>query len=88
MLAAWMLWASIHVVRLISAMFAIRHARIRGRAFPAHLESLLPHWRRVRFEGRRATLVLSNSVTSAAVLGWGAPMIARRAPAREDTRSR
>ena len=76
MLAAWMLWASIHVVRLISAIFAIRHARIRGRAFPAHLESLLPHWRRVRFEGRRTTLVLSNSVTSAAVLGCGAPMIA------------
>ena len=34
------------------------------------------HWRRVRSAGRRATLVLSDSVTTAAVLGWGAPMIA------------
>jgi hypothetical protein len=53
--------------------FAIRRARRRSRTFPVHLESRLPHWRRIRGEGRRATLVLSNSVTSAAVLGWGAP---------------
>src|SRR5262245_2431510 len=75
-LGAAMLWAGINIVRLLSAIFAIRRARRRSRTFPVHLESLLPHWRRIRGEGRRATLVLFNSVTRAAVLGWGAPMIA------------
>jgi len=75
-LAAWMVWTSIQLVRFVSAIVAIRRARARSRAFPSHLESVLPHWRRVRFEGRPATVVLSNSVTSAAVLGWGRPMIA------------
>ena len=75
-LAAWTLWASIQIVRFVSAIVAIRRARARSRAFPLHAESVLPHWRRVRGDGRRATLVLSDSVTTAAVLGWGAPMIA------------
>ena len=75
-LAAWTLWASIHIVRFVSAIVAIRRARARSRAFPSPAESVLPCWRRVRREGRRATLVLSDSVATAAVLGWGAPMIA------------
>jgi D-alanyl-D-alanine endopeptidase (penicillin-binding protein 7) len=70
------LWAGINILRLLSAIVAIRRVRLRSHALPAHLESLLPHWRRIRDEGRRATLVLSSSVTSAAVLGWGSPMIA------------
>jgi beta-lactamase regulating signal transducer with metallopeptidase domain len=74
-LALWMVWASIQLVRFVSAIVAIRRARARSRRFPPQLESGLPHWSRIRSE-RRATLVLSNSVTSAAVLGWGAPMIA------------
>ena len=75
-LAAWALWASIQIVRFVSAIIAIRRARARSRAFPLHAESVLPHWRRVRRDGRSATLVLSDSVTTAAVLGWGSPMIA------------
>jgi beta-lactamase regulating signal transducer with metallopeptidase domain len=75
-LAAWMVWASIQLVRFVSAIVAIRRARARSRRFPPYLESRLPHWSRIHSQGRRATLVLSNSVTSAAVLGWGAPMIA------------
>src|SRR5262245_26186779 len=75
-LAAWMMWLSIQLVRLMSAVVAIRRARARGRAFPSDLEPVLPHWRRVCFEGRPATVILSNCVTSAAVLGWGAPVIA------------
>ena len=75
-LAAWMVWAGIQLVRFVSAIVAIRRARARSRRFPPHLESGLAHWSRIHSEGRRATLVLSNSVTSAAVLGWGAPMIA------------
>jgi len=76
LLAAWMVWASAHFIRFVSAIAAIRRARGRSRAFPSHVESVLPHWRRIRSEGRRATLVLSDAVTTAAVLGWGAPMIA------------
>jgi beta-lactamase regulating signal transducer with metallopeptidase domain len=75
-LAAWTLWASIQTVRFVSAIIAIRRARARSRLFPLHAESVLPHWRRVRRDGRSATLVLSDSVTTAAVLGWGSPMIA------------
>lgn len=75
-LAAWSVWAGTQLVRFLTAIIAVRRARTRARAFPAHLESRLPHWRGVRSSGRRADLVLSNSVTSAAVLGWGAPMIA------------
>jgi bla regulator protein blaR1 len=75
-LGAAMFWIGLNIIRLLSAIGAIRRARRRSRTFPAHLESLLPHWRRIRGEGRRATLVLSNSVTTAAVLGWGPPMIA------------
>jgi len=76
MLGAAVLWAGINVLRCSSAILAIRRARRRSRTFPVHLESRLPHWRRIRGEGRRATLVLSHSVTTAAVLGWGAPVIA------------
>jgi bla regulator protein BlaR1 len=75
-LAAWALWAGIQIVRFISAIAAIRRARARSRAFPSHTESVLPCWRRVRNEGRVAALVLSDSVTTAGVLSWGAPVIA------------
>lgn len=73
---AWLLWAWVQLVRFVLAILAIRRARARSRVFPAHLESRLPHWCRVSAAGRRARLVVSTSVTSAAVLGWGAPMIA------------
>ena len=73
---AWTLWAGIQIVRVTSAIVAIRRARARSRAFPSHAESGLPCWRRVRRHRRPATLVVSDSVTTAAVLGWGTPMIA------------
>jgi D-alanyl-D-alanine endopeptidase (penicillin-binding protein 7) len=76
MLSAWMIWASVCTVRFGAAMLALRRARVRGCTFPSQVESTLAHWSRVRAEGRRATLVLSDSVTTAAVLPWGAPMIA------------
>jgi beta-lactamase regulating signal transducer with metallopeptidase domain len=74
--AAWIAWASVWLVRFVSAIVVLRRARARSRAFPPHVEADLPHWRRVRLEGRGATVVLSDSVTTAAVLGWGAPVIA------------
>lgn len=76
MLALWMAWASVHTIRFVAAIVAIRRARASSHAFPSQVESLLPHWCAVRSTGRRATLVLSNSVATAAVLSWGAPTIA------------
>ena len=73
---AWLLWAWVQLVRFVLAIIAIRQARARSRAFPAQLEQAMPHWRRVSAAGRRARLVVSKSVASAAVLGWGAPVIA------------
>jgi bla regulator protein blaR1 len=75
-LTAWMAWACVCGIKFVSALAALRRARAHTRRFPSSMESVLPHWRRVRFEGRRATLVLSDSVATAAVLGWGAPIIA------------
>ena len=75
-LAVWALWAGIQAARFVSAVIAIRRARAGSRAFPLQVESVLPHWGRVRGDGRGARLVLSDSVTTAAVLGWGAPIIA------------
>lgn len=76
MLAAWMVWAGTCTIRFVSAMIALRRARAHMRAFPSQVESVLPHWNRVRLEGRRAALVVSDSVTTAAALGCGTPMIA------------
>ena len=76
MFAAWMAWVGVHGVRFASAIAAIRRARARSSAFPPHVESVLTHWGRLRFQGRRATLVVSDSVPTAAVLGWGRPVIA------------
>jgi beta-lactamase regulating signal transducer with metallopeptidase domain len=75
-LALWSVWGTVQLGKFTLAVVAIRRARARSHPFPAHLESGLPHWRRLRHDGRRPTLVLSSSVTSAAVLGWGSPMIA------------
>jgi beta-lactamase regulating signal transducer with metallopeptidase domain len=74
--SAWTVWVSVHVIRFASAIVTIRRARARSRAFPSSAEADLRHWRRIRGEGRRATLVLSDAVATAAVLGWGPPMIA------------
>lgn len=74
MVAAWMIWASVYLARFVRAMIALRRARARSRTFPSNVD--LCHWRQVRGEGRRAELVLSDSVATAAVLGCGRPMIA------------
>ena len=76
MLIAWGAWASVYTIRFTWSLIALWRARSRSVAFPPHVESVLPHWSGVRFQGRRAPLVLSNSVPTAAVLGCGAPVIA------------
>ena len=76
MALAWLAWAVAGVIRFAAAVFALRRARTRCRPFPEGVAAALPYWRRMRNEGRRTTLVLSDAITSAAVLGGGAPMIA------------
>jgi beta-lactamase regulating signal transducer with metallopeptidase domain len=70
---AWAVWAGLGAVRLAWAVVALRRARARSRAFPAAVAASLPHWCRLRETGRRPVLVLSDAVTSAAVLGGGVP---------------
>lgn len=74
--AAWMVWVSVYIIRFVWAMIGLYRARARSQPFPPQAESLLCHWRHVRDEGRRPELVLSDSVSTAAVLGCGTPMIA------------
>ena len=70
LLAAWLGWVSVHAVRFIVAIAEIRRARARSLPFPASARVTLAHWVRVGNTGRRATLVMSESVGAAAVLGW------------------
>lgn len=76
MAGLWAMWLGIHTLKFVRAMAVLRGARARSQAFPAALESRLPHWRRVRSTGRRSSLVVSDAVQTAAVLGGGAPVIA------------
>ena len=76
---AWLIWASwftISVVRLVSALMALRRARRFAAPFPSERLGGLPAWTRVSSEGRRATLAVSDDVRTAAVLGLGRPLIA------------
>ena len=75
-LAGWMAWTSVYAIRFASAMVTLRRARARSREFPSHVESDLPHWSRARHAGRHAALVVSDSISTAGVLGCGRPMIA------------
>ena len=76
LLAAWIVWATVHLMKFAVAIAATRRARIHSRPFPSNEESNLRYWVLMRSTGRRATLVVSEAAASAAVLGWGAPMIA------------
>src|SRR5262245_36630473 len=44
LLAAWLVWVMAHLVRFVSAIAAIRQARIRSGPFPPSEESNLSHW--------------------------------------------
>src|SRR5690349_11832457 len=52
MMVAWSMWMGIGAFRFARAIAALRRARTRHRAFPAHVASALPHWNRVRCAGR------------------------------------
>lgn len=73
-------WLSIHGVRLIGALLAVRRLRAGCVPFPVEVEARLAQWRRLRGSGRQARLALTPGVRAAAVLGCGRPVIALAPP--------
>lgn len=76
MSAAWALWIMVHGVRLAIAARRIHRARITSRSIDQAVEARLLHWTLLKAHGRRAPLVVSDRVHTAAVLGVGSPFIA------------
>jgi beta-lactamase regulating signal transducer with metallopeptidase domain len=72
----WIIWSSVYAARLAMAAVALRETRRQCRECPPEREARLHHWSRVRATARRTRVVLSSRVRSAAVLGWGSPVIA------------
>ena len=64
------------VVRIGLSFAGLVQARRLATPFPAAREARLTHWSSVRGTGRRARLVCSDRVASAAVLGFGDAVIA------------
>jgi beta-lactamase regulating signal transducer with metallopeptidase domain len=75
MTVAWAAWAVVQSIRFGRALVSLRRTRLRRRPFPATVEAALPHWSQMRRGGRQPLLALSDSVTTAAVLGVGKPVI-------------
>src|SRR5262245_48422318 len=74
--SAWALWSCVAFGRVAWAVMALRRARRSCRRFPADVEAGLASWATVRTQGRRARLMVSDEVASAAVLGYWRPVIA------------
>jgi beta-lactamase regulating signal transducer with metallopeptidase domain len=72
-LVAWMLWTAARLYRAVGRLDAAKRA---CRPFPVARERQLARWKTIRNRGRRATLVTSDHVRSAGVLGLGYPRIA------------
>jgi beta-lactamase regulating signal transducer with metallopeptidase domain len=75
-LAFWALWATVQMARLGSAAWALRRAKTGCREIGLEREQRLQYWMQVRSAGRPARLVVSEHVRSAAVLGFGSPVVA------------
>ena len=73
---AWAVWCGVFSARVAAAVVALRRAKRACEPFPAHVETRLASWNRLRQSGRQTELVLSSSVRSAAVLGGRRPVIA------------
>ncbi len=72
----WIAWFGMHVVALGRDVAAAHDAKHRGDPFPRELLARLPHWSRVSLTGRSASVVVSDRVRAAGVLGCGTPVIA------------
>jgi beta-lactamase regulating signal transducer with metallopeptidase domain len=74
--AIWTGWAAASLGRALLALASLRRARRACRAFPNEREGGLKTWNVLCRFGRRATLVVSDDVGTAAVLGLASPVIA------------
>jgi bla regulator protein BlaR1 len=72
----WCVWIVVHAIRIAVAVRALRGALARSWQIPSAVETRLRHWARIKEQGRRTRLVLSDGVRAAAVLGVVSPRIA------------
>lgn len=76
LLLLWGAWLLAHLWQISVAIVASQRTRTRCSSFPQTLERRLRHWTRVKQFGRPATLVVSDDVKAAGVVGCGSPIIA------------
>jgi beta-lactamase regulating signal transducer with metallopeptidase domain len=69
-------WTGAYTWRVVLALVALQRARRQSLPFPQAVEARLRCWNRAREIGRRANLVVSDRVRSAAVFGGSSPAIA------------
>jgi beta-lactamase regulating signal transducer with metallopeptidase domain len=69
-------WGFISSARVLAAAVALRRARRDCRPLDVDVESRLARWSELRTMGRQTRLVVSDAVTSAAVLAGRSPVIA------------
>jgi len=74
--AIWTGWVAASLGRALLALANLRRLKRVCRAFPSGRESGLKTWNALCAAGRRATLVVSDDVRTAAVLGLAPPVIA------------
>jgi len=72
----WVMWASVSAARYATAAIAVRRLKRVSTAVRSDLLSRLCCWAAVAVRGRVARLRVSTGVQSAAVLGFGSPIIA------------
>jgi beta-lactamase regulating signal transducer with metallopeptidase domain len=69
-------WSLLLACQAGMAVVGLYRLKRRCRPFPAATEARLAYWSEVRRRGRRARLLISSDVSSAAVLGISSPVIA------------
>jgi beta-lactamase regulating signal transducer with metallopeptidase domain len=75
--AAWISWMFLHVIRALLAFRALRRVRTFAAPFPAEREARLEHWLALRQSTpTHLPLVVSDDVQNAAVIGFRRPAIA------------
>jgi beta-lactamase regulating signal transducer with metallopeptidase domain len=88
LLGAWIVWVVRSLSLVATAFGSLAHAKRSAHPFPVARESRLPFWTTMKSRGRAATLVISDDVRSAAVLGLGKPTIAVAPTVLEDLTDR
>jgi beta-lactamase regulating signal transducer with metallopeptidase domain len=76
LIGVWSAWSLLYGARILAATSALYRSKRECCAFPEDRATRLRFWAQREATGRRTGLVLSNSVRSAAVLGFASPLIA------------